>query len=206
MFSGVIHSKWVSEGQWLDRGGWQTQLLLWADTFHFGIFLCSFQNTSSASAMESHGHRTLLLGYEQVWGLELCIYVCLGLQPYLSDTPETPWKHHVFWLPYFSPHTRTAQTESQPLRRAQSQPPEIANSTFPTVFEKGPKTNQWVFFLRLKMSTHVWEVYPITGPHSWSLQFPQGDWWMQFCTGTEYLPGTISLRWCWRELGRKRKF
>lgn len=45
---------------------------------------------SSASATVSHGHRTLFLGYEQVWGLELCVYMCLGLQSYLSDTPEGP--------------------------------------------------------------------------------------------------------------------
>lgn len=80
------------------------------------------------------------------------------------------------------------------------------NPLSPQCLRRGPRPINVFFFLRLKTSTHVWEVYPITGPHSWSLQFRQGDWWMQFCTGTEYLPTTISLRCCWRELGRKQKF
>lgn len=116
MFSGVIHSKWVSEGQWLDRGAWQTWLLALNQMLSIWDFPVPFKMKAVPLLQGLTG--TILFPwvmnkYEDRSSVSTCVldhnYIILTL-------PRDPWFPAALWL---------LQHKSWPVCRALTQALEI---------------------------------------------------------------------------------
>lgn len=151
MFSGVIHSKWVSEGQWLDRGAWQTWLLLWTRCFPSGDFSVPFKMKAVF----------LLQG---LMGIILFPWVMNRYEDWSSVSTRVLDHNYIFLTllrdPCFPAALSLLHHKSWPVCCALTQALEIIKSAFSTMFEKGPKTKQQVLF-------HAWGGYLILNPQGY---------------------------------------